>query len=44
MTPSNTPKSKVWPFCFTFPSDLSNNSIGVLTNHTFSNMSHLSTL
>lgn len=29
---------------FRFPSDLSNNSIGMLTNHTFSNMSHLSTL
>lgn len=41
--PSATTHSKV-TLLFYFSSDLSNNSIGVLTNYTFSNMSHLSTL
>lgn len=41
--PSATTHSKV-TLLFDFSSDLSNNSIGVLTNYTFSNMSHLSTL
>lgn len=41
--PSATTPSKV-TLLFDFSSDLSNNSIGVLTNYTFSNMSHLSTL
>ncbi|EGV96301.1 Slit-like 3 protein [Cricetulus griseus] len=39
-----TANSNSWLFWFTLSSDLSNNSISMLTNYTFSNMSHLSTL
>uniref|UniRef100_A0A452SD00 Slit homolog 3 protein n=1 Tax=Ursus americanus TaxID=9643 RepID=A0A452SD00_URSAM len=42
--PKDVTELEVRPFYFSLPSDLSNNSIGVLTNYTFSNMSHLSTL